>query len=230
MQGSIRIERGARGVAVVSLLASAAFFAWYGFAVGASWAAMLPFFGGLTLAWVVAAIGVSRQRVWGPSYAAGLAAISTMVMMPTGLHPSVMVFLGAQVVLLTALAVRTVSAQDAGAPVADWRHAAVGFMAGVAVPHLVVAGLLPGAACGVALTGVAAAGLAVLGLSGVFRGKTWGLFALMGAVPLLVAIPEVAHPCLTTAHDRAGDLAALALGLGLIPWIAPLARALRPRG
>ena len=222
------IERSARAVAVVSLLASAAFFAWYGLALGQSWAAMLPFFGGLSLTWLVGAIGVSRQRVWGPSYAAGLAAISAMVMLPVGLHPAVIAFLGAQVILLTALAVRSVAAHDAGAPVASWRHSGVGFMAGVAVPWIVVAGLMPTGATGTLLIGTGAAALAVAGLSGVFRGKTWGLFATMAAIPALIAIPE-GFGCAASSHDRAGELAALALGLGLLPWLAPLARALSPR-
>jgi hypothetical protein len=220
------MERTSRAVAIVCLLASAAFFAWYGLALGATWPASIGFFAAATLTWLVAAVGVSRALPWGPSFAAGLSAITTLVFLPVGLRPVIALFLGIQVVLHAALAARAVSAKDH--PVGGWRHAGLGFALGLAAPWVLVVGLLPGLGCGASMLGLVALLVAGAGAHGVFRGRTWGLFALLGAVPLLLAVPPHAG-CHPSPHDAAGELASVAIALALVPWIAPVARVLRGR-
>jgi hypothetical protein len=225
----ISTERVSRAGAVVALLASAAFFAWYGLAIGRSWTAALPFYGGASLMWVVAAIGVHRRTVWGPSFAAGLSAVSIVTMLRAGLHPAVTVFLGVQVLLLAALATRAAATRDDREPLASerWRYAGLAFAAGIATPYLLLVGLFPGLSLGPSLLGLAGLALGVAGVSGAFRGRAWGLLAMVGAVPLLLAVPPAGWSCHAALHDRAGELASLGMVLGVIPWVGPVARRLR---
>jgi hypothetical protein len=51
---------------------------------------------------------------------------------------------------------------------------------------------------------------------------------MAAAVPLLLAVPP-AGVCHATPHDTAGEIAALGLGLALLPWIGPVARRLLGR-
>lgn len=224
-------ERVSRTAALLALLASAAFFAWYGLSVGQSWPATLPFYGGATLMWVVAAIGVHRQQVWGPSFAAGLSAVSIVTMLRSGLHPPVTVFLATQVVLLATLALHSVAARRAedDSPLAAdrWRYAGLAFAAGIATPYLLLAGLFPGLGLGASLVGLGGLAVGVAGVAGAFRGRAWGLFAMTGAIPLLLAVPPTGWACHAALHDRAGELAAIGMGLGVMPWVAPILRRLR---
>lgn len=222
-------ERLSRAVAVGALLSSAAFFAWYGLAFGASWPAMLPFYGGAVLMWMVAAAGVERRRPWGPSFAAGLSAISVLTMLRAGLHPAVTLFLSGQVILFAALAARAVAERQSGAEPEpeQWRHAGLGFAAGIAAPWLLIVGLLPGLGCGASMLGLGAAALGAAGIGAAFRGRTWGLFAMAAAVLPLLAIPASGVGCMAGLHDGAGELASIALGLALLPWAGPVVRRLR---
>ena len=62
----------------------------------------------------------------------------------------VALFLGAQVVLLTALGVRGFAAP--GGP-ESWRHTGLAFAVGLGAPWLLVVGLLPGLSCSASLLG-----------------------------------------------------------------------------
>lgn len=218
------VDTMSRRIAVGALLASAAFFAWWGLAMGRVFVGYAPFFLGLTLSWGIAAVGMHRARAWGPGYAGGLCALATVVMLPAGLHPPVVLFLCAQVVIMTALVMHAMATP--AAPSA-WRHTGLAFAAGLATPWLLYVGLVPGAGLAGALIGLAALALAGAGITAAFRGRTWGLLAMMGTIPLALAIPESPWSCHASPHDRAGDLAALALALAAIPWIGPIARHLR---
>ena len=210
-----------RRVAVVGLLASGAFFLWWGLA--ASWFYMGPFFAGLVLSWLVAAEGVNADRAWGPGFAAGLSSLSALAMLPSGTRAPVAIFLAAQVVVLSAIGMRSLARPR---PRQRWRFAILGFSAGAAAPWLVVAALLPGQGLGSTLLAAGAVGLASVGVWASFRGRTWGLFAMLAAAPLLLAIPE-SGACHASTHDRAGELAALGMAFATLPWLGPMRRALR---
>ena len=221
------MERTSRTVAVACLLASGAFFAWYALAVGGP---PIPFLSATALAWMVAALGVSRGTAWGPSFAAGLSAVTTIVLLPWGLMPAVAVFLGVQAVLHASLAARAIASGSRADdhPEVSWRHAGMGFGAGLAMPWLLLVGLLPGLGCSDSMLAFAALVLATGGLSAAFGGRTWGLFAIAGALPLLLAVPP-SGMCHASPHDTAGEIAALGLGIALLPWLGPVARRLLGR-
>jgi hypothetical protein len=220
------MERTSRSLAVVCLLASGAFFAWYALAIGGP---SIPFLSATSLAWVVAALGVSRRWAWGPSFAAGLSAVTTIVLLPSGLLPAVAVFLAVQAVLHASLAARAIAGESDERPEhlaeISWRHGGMGFAAGLAMPWLLLVGLLPGLSCGASMLALIALVTAIGGLNAAFRGRTWGLFAMAGAIPLLLAVPPQSL-CHATPHDTAGEIAALGLGLALLPWVGPVARGL----
>lgn len=218
------IERTSRWVAMAAVVASAIFFGWYGMRVGRVWPALLPFFGGFVLAWLAALLGLAKQRFWGQGYAAGLSLLSLSLLAPAARHLSVAFFVATQLVLLGAIGVRVMAEKELGATLADersWRHGALAFTGGLAMPWLLAAGLLPGGGIG-GLIGLAGAGLAVLGISGAFRDRTWGLFAMAGAIPLLLAIPPFRWGCVTAPHDVAGEVASLTLAAGVLAWISPV--------
>lgn len=223
------LERTSRWVALVALGASAIFFVWYGTMIGRAWPAVLPFFGGFALAWVSAAVGIARRRWWGPSFTTGFSILTLSLMLPGIGRPEVVAFLVTQLALLGALGVRAMSAQELDEPVDEprtWRHGALAFTSGLTVPWLLAAGLLPGGGLG-GLIGLAGAGLACLGIASAFRGRTWGLVAMVSAVPFLLAIPPFTWGCITAPHDVAGEVASLTIGAGVAVWVVPLLRGLR---
>lgn len=223
------IERTSRWVALVALAASAGFFGWYGVAVGKSWPAVIPFFGGFALAWVAALLGIARRRWWGPSFTTGLSILTLSLMLPGIGRAEVVAFVVTQLALLGALGVRAMTEQELGEPLdgpRTWRHGALAFTSGLAVPWLLAAGLLPGGGFA-GLLGLVGAGIACLGITAAFRGRTWGLLAIVGAIPLLLAIPPFAWGCITSPHDVAGEVASLTLGAGVAVWMVPLLKRLR---
>lgn len=223
------IERTTRWVAGVAIAASAGFFGWYALAIGAKWSAVVPFFGGLVLAWLGALIGLSRRRWWGSPYAAGLSILTVAFMAPAASRPDVIFYLGTQLALLAALGVRAMHERERGLDeVRSWRHATLAFMGGLAVPWLLAAGLLPGGGV-MGLVGLGGAALAATGLSAAFRDRTWGLLAIGLSIPLLLAIPPSSWGCIRAPHDMAGEVASITLGAGLLVWIVPLFARLRAR-
>ena len=78
------IERASRWVAMAALVASAAFFGWYGFRLARGWPAIAPFFGGFVLAWLAALYGIGRRRFWGHGYTTGLSLLSLSLLSPAG--------------------------------------------------------------------------------------------------------------------------------------------------
>jgi len=223
-----KFERMSNGVARVAVVASAIFFGWYALAVGSKWAAVMPFFGGFVVAWLVALIGLTRQRWWGLPYAAGLSILNVALMAPAACRPDVVFFLVTQLALLGALGVKAMSERERGAEQRTWRHATLAFMGGLAVPWLLAVGLLPGGGAA-GLIGLGGAGLAVLGLYGALRERTWGLFAIGLSIPILLAVPPTSWGCLRAPHDVAGEVASLTLGTGLLVWLTPLLSRLRGR-
>ncbi len=224
------IERASRWVAMVALVASAIFFGWYGLHVSKAWPAAWPFFGGFVLAWLAALYGIAQRRFWGQGYTAGLALLSVSLLGPAANHLPVALFVGTQLALLGALGVRAMAELE-GAPRDDdhsWRHGALAFTGGLAMPWLLAAGLLPGGGLW-GLLGLAAAGLAVLGIAGAFSNRTWGMLAIVASIPLLLAIPPFSWGCIRAPHDVAGEVASLTLGAGVLAWIAPMFNALRRR-
>jgi hypothetical protein len=223
------IERASRWIAMVALVASAFFFGWYGLHVGRAWPAALPFFGGFVLAWLAALLGIARRRFWGQGYAAGLSLLSLSLLAPAANHAAVALFVGTQLALLGALGVRAMAEMEqAETEERSWRHGALAFTSGLAMPWLLAAGLLPGGGVW-GLVAMVGAGLAVLGSSGAFRNRTWGLLAMVGAIPLLLAIPPFTWGCIRAPHDVAGEVASLTLAAGVLSWIAPMFAALRHR-
>lgn len=223
-----KFERMSNRVARVAVVASAIFFGWYALAVGSKWAAVMPFFGGFVVAWIVALIGLTRQRWWGLPYAAGLSILNVALMAPAACRPDVVFFLVTQLALLGALGVKAMSERERGAEQRTWRHATLAFMGGLAVPWLLAVGLLPGGGAA-GLIGLGGAGLAVLGLYGALRERTWGLFAIGLSIPILLAVPPTSWGCLRAPHDVAGEVASLTLGTGLLVWLTPLLSRLRGR-
>lgn len=218
------VERWSRRTAVVCLLASAGFFAWWATAVVPATPSLLPYFGGLVATWLLAASGVQRQRPWGPGLATGLAAMSVVSLLPLGLMTPVAAFLAAQVMLISALTLRAFARGPESAR--TFRHAGLAFAVGLAAPWLLLVGLLPGLSCGASLLGLTALACGGAGAAAAFRGRTWGVFALLASIPLLIAIPETHLGCSVAPHDRAGELSALALTLATLPWLPPIARRL----
>lgn len=212
-----------------ALVASAIFFGWYGLAMGRTWPAVWPFFGGFAVAFLAAFAGVARRRWWAPGFTAGLSILTIALIAPAATRVEVFVFLGAQLALLASLGVRAMTERELEEPLdgpRSWRHGALAFSSGLAVPWLLAAGLLPGGGWA-GLIGLGGAAIAMLGISGAFRGRTWGLLAMAGAVPLLLAIPPFTWGCITAPHDVAGEVASLTMGAGLLAWIAPLFSRLR---
>ncbi|HEY8432097.1 MAG TPA: hypothetical protein VIL20_27155 [Sandaracinaceae bacterium] len=224
-----KIERTSRWVAMGALVASVVFFGWYGFAMGRTWPAVWPFFGGFALAFAAALFGVARRRWWAPGYTAGLAILSIALLAPAATRLEVFLFLGAELTLLAALGVRAMSERELGEPFDDarsWRHSALAFTGGLAVPWLLAAGLLPGGGW-MGLVGLGGALVAAIGLAGAFRERTWGLLAMAASVPLLLAIPPFTWGCIPAPHDVAGEVASLTMGAGLLAWVAPVLARLR---
>lgn len=224
-----KIERTSRWIAMGALGASLIFFGWYGLAMGRTWPAVWPFFGGFALAFAAALFGVARRRWWAPGYTGGLSILTIALMAPAATRVEVFVFLGAQLALLAALGVRAMSARELGESLdgsPSWRHGALAFSSGLAVPWLLAAGLLPGGGW-LGLVGLAGALIAAGGIAGAFRERTWGLLAMVASVPLLLAIPPFTWGCITAPHDVAGEVASLTMGAGLLAWIAPLFSRLR---
>ncbi len=224
------IERASRWVAMVALVASAAFFGWYGFRLARGWPAIAPFFGGFVLAWLAALYGIGRRRFWGQGYTTGLSLLSLSLLSPAANHVGVALFVGTQLALLGALGVRAMAELEGAQADGDysWRHGALAFTGGLAMPWLLAAGLLPGGGTS-GLLGLGAAGLAVLGIAGAFRNRTWGLFAMTASIPLLLAIPPFSWGCIMAPHDVAGEVAALTLGAGVLAWTAPILGLLKKR-
>lgn len=224
------IERASRWVAMVALVASAIFFGWYGFHVGKVWPAAWPFFGGFVLAWLAALVGMARKRFWGQGYTAGLSLLSLSLLGPAANHFAVALFVGTQLALLGALGVRAMAELEDGPrdEQCSWRHGALAFTCGLAMPWLLAAGLLPGGGLW-GLLGLGGAGLAVLGITGAFSNRTWGLLAIVASIPLLLAIPPFSWGCIPAPHDVAGEVASLTLGAGVLAWIAPMFGILRRR-
>lgn len=222
------IERTTRWVALGAVSASAVFFGWYALAMGSKWGAVMPFFGGLVVAWLGALIGLSRGRWWGSPYTAGLSILTVAFMAPAASRPDVIFYLVTQLALLAALGVRAMHDREHGHEARSWRHATVAFMGGLAVPWLCAAGLLPGGGA-MGLVGLGGAALAAIGLTGVFRERTWGLLAIGLSIPLLLAIPPSSWGCLRAPHDVAGEVSSITLGAGLLVWIVPLFARLRSR-
>jgi hypothetical protein len=223
------IERTSRWVALVALAGSAGFFAWYGVSVGRAWPAVMPFFGGFALAWVVSMLGIARRRWWGPSFTTGLSILTLSLMLPGSGRSEVVAFLVTQLALLGALGVGAMTEQEIGEPVdgpRTWRHGALAFTSGLAMPWLLAAGLLPGGGMAGVL-GLLGAGLACVGIAGALWGRTWGLLAMGAAIPVLLAIPPFAWGCLTSPHDVAGEVASCTLAAGLAAWLVPVLRRLR---
>lgn len=223
-----KIEVTSRWVALGAVVVSTLFFGWYALAVGTKWAAMMPFFGGFVAAWLVALLGLSRQRWWGPGYTAGLSILTVSLMAPAAARVDVVVFLGVQLALLGALGVGVMSHKERGAEVRSWHHGVLAFTGGLAVPWLLAAGLLPGGGL-MGLVGLVGAGLAALGLFGAFRERTWGLLAMALSIPLLLAIPPSTWGCLRAPQDIAGEVASITLGAGLLVWVVPMLARLRAR-
>jgi len=103
--------------------------------------------------------------------------------------------------------------------------------AGASLPYLVIAALQPRDDSGYSLTALAL-GLGVVGLAGVVRTRTWGLFALGGAaVALAVSLGGVSlsafGPGLATPLALAPIAGAMLLAAALVPFAAPIARYLR---
>jgi hypothetical protein len=226
---STSIERTSRWVAVVALVASAFFFGWYGMTTGRVWPAVMPFFGGFVAVWLVAALGIARRRWWGSAFTVGLSVLTLSLMAPGAARLEVAAFLLVQLGLLGALGVRAMAEkeleQDLDEP-RTWRHSALAFTSGLAMPWLLATGLLPGG--GVAgLIGLGGMLLAGLGILGAFRGKTWGLVGMLAAIPVLVAVPAFSWGCATAPHDVAGEIAAITMGAGLLAWVSPILSRLR---
>ncbi|MFK7989909.1 MAG: hypothetical protein AB8I08_28070 [Sandaracinaceae bacterium] len=219
------LQDASRRTAVVCLLASAAFFTWWGAATVPAWPAALPYFGGLVAAWLLAAVGVHRGLSFGPGFAIGLAAMSIVSLLPLGLRAPVTAFLAAQVVLISALTLRAF----ADPAQTSWRHGGLSFAVGLGAPWLLLVGLLPGLDGGASLLGLGALSVGGVGALAAFRGRTWGLFAILAAVPMLLAVPEARLGGSLAPHDRAGELAALALTLATLPWLRPIAARLFAR-
>ncbi len=223
-----KIERASRWVAMGALVASVIFFGWYGLAMGRAWPAVWPFFGGFALAFAAALAGVARRRWWAPGYTAGLSILTVALLAPAATRIEVLLFLGAQLALLGSLGVRAMTERESGEAdgTRSWRHGALAFTGGLALPWLMAAGLLPGG--GVAgLIGLGGAALAVLGISGAFRERAWGLLAMGASIPLLLAIPPFTWGCITAPHDVAGEVASLTMAAGLFAWVAPIFKGLR---
>lgn len=223
------IERTSRWVAIGALVASVIFFGWYGLAMGRTWPAVWPFFGGFALAFAAALAGVARRRFWAPGYTAGLSILTVALIAPAATRLEVFLFLGAQLALLTSLGVRAMASRELGEALDEgrsWRHGALAFTGGLAVPWLLAAGLLPGGGWA-GLVGLAGALVAVVGIAGAFRERTWGLLAMAASVPLLLAIPPFSWGCITAPHDVAGEVASLTMGAGLLAWVAPILAGLR---
>jgi hypothetical protein len=222
------VERTTRWVAGAAVTSSAVFFGWYALAMGSKWGAVMPFFGGLVVAWLAALLGIGRRRWWSAPYAAGLSILTVALMSPAASRPDVVFYLVTQLVLLSALGVRAMHERERGLEARTWRHATLAFMGGLAVPWVLAAGLLPGGGA-MGLVGLGAAALACLGLFGAFRERTWGLLTIGLSIPLLLAIPPSSWGCLNAPHDVAGEVSAITLGAGLLVWITPLFARLRAR-
>jgi hypothetical protein len=223
------LERTSRWVALVALAASAGFFAWYGVAVGKSWPAVMPFFGGFALAWVVSLLGIARRRWWGPSFTTGLSILTLSLMLPGIGRTEVVAFVLTQLALLGALGVRAMTEQEVGENAEGertWRHGALAFTSGLAIPWLLAVGLLPGGGLA-GVMGLVGAGVACLGIASALRGRTWGLIAIGGSIPLLLAVPPLAWGCITSPHDVAGEVASFTLASGLAVWVVPVLKRLR---
>lgn len=223
-----KLERISSGIALAAAGASAVFFGWYTLAVGSKWAGVMPFFGGFVVVWLIAALGLHRNRWWAVPFTAGLAILNVALMAPAASRLDVAVFLVAQLALLGALGLKAMSERERGDEARSWRHSTLAFMGGLAVPWLLAAGLLPGGGAA-GLLALGAAALASVGLFGALRERTWGLLAIGASIPLLLAVPPTSWGCLPGPHDIAGEIASITLGAGLLVWIAPLVAQLRGR-
>src|SRR5690606_27929385 len=120
-----------------------------------------------------------------------------------------------QLVLLASLGVRAMAERELGEALdgaRSWRHRTLAFTGGLATPWLLAVGLLPGGGFA-GLLGLAGALLAVVGLAGAFRERTWGLLAIAGSIPVMLAVPPFSWGCITAPHDVAGEVASVTLAL-----------------
>jgi len=96
--------------------------------------------------------------------------------------------------------------------------------AGVSLPIVLIYALMPRAATSASLAlAVPALLLTVVGIRGLVRMRTWGLFALGGAAGLLLAAAATAHVTAAFVPTLAGALLASAT----LPFATPIARFIR---
>ncbi|MCZ7682088.1 MAG: hypothetical protein M5U28_26155 [Sandaracinaceae bacterium] len=223
------IERTSRWVAIGALVASVIFFGWYGLAMGRTWPAVWPFFGGFALAFAAALAGVARRRFWAPGYTAGLSILTVALIAPAATRLEVFLFLGAQLALLASLGVRAMASRELGEALDEsrsWRHGALAFTGGLAVPWLLAAGLLPGGGWA-GLVGLAGALVAVDRHRRRVPRADLGPARDGGVGAALARHPAVLVGCITAPHDVAGEVASLTMGAGLLAWVAPIFAGMR---
>lgn len=222
-----RVERISRIFATLPLFGAALALTHWGVHVGGRG---LPFFIVLATAWMAAGVGVLRQARWGPGFAAGLSLFTIVALSSLARYPEVAAIIAALGVTLASLALRSYAAQALGKLDGDqWRFTAMGLAAGMALPFIVIFGLLPSHFGPVGVVGRVGTLLALFGMAAAFRSRTWGLFAMVAAAPLIVFSPVPLSPCGGGLHNLAGDGAGMMLLLAAGPFVPPIARFLRAK-
>jgi hypothetical protein len=221
------IALAGHAMSTLGLLGGAAYFLWAFASHGA-----VPLFLAFAIAFGVAARGVQLRRYWAPGYATGLSLLTLALLAPLRSVPEVTVLFAALCTGLVSLGARALA--DRG-PRVDWRLSSLGLSAGLATPFLLLYGLTPMHLGVLGVGSLLAVALASVGFLAAFRGRTWGLFALLAAVPLLsvdttwLEVGGVVWHCGLARHDAAGDAAAALVLFALLPFAAPVVRFLARR-